>query len=80
VTNLLEPGDAGAAYKAKILSYQAGEDVIALQAAAPQKLASLVEGLSPEELSRRPAPDLALLRSLRSEEWEMFGVHAERGA
>jgi hypothetical protein len=27
----------------------------------------------------RPA-NLALLRSLRSEEWEMFGVHAERGA
>jgi len=143
---LLEPGDAAAAYTAKILSYQAGADFLALQAAAPQKLASLIEGLSPEELSRRPAPgkwsiqeivahladdelvggyrirlilsasgtaiqafdqdvwsrtgrydrvdihsslelfrvlrhaNLALLRSLRSEEWEMFGVHAERGA
>lgn len=143
---LLEPGEAAAAYKAKILGYQAGADFLALQARAPQALASLIEGLSPEELSRRPAPDkwsiqeivahladdelvggyrirlilsasgteiqafdqdvwsrtgrydrtdirlslelfrvlrqanLALLRSLRAEEWEMFGQHAERGA
>src|SRR5690349_12289762 len=142
---LLKPGDA-AAYKTKILSYQAGADFLALQAAAPETLASLIDGLSPEELSRRPAPDkwsiqeiaahladdelvggyrirlilsapgteiqafdqdvwsrtgrydrtdirsslelfrvlrqanLTLLRSLRAEEWEMFGVHAERGA
>jgi uncharacterized damage-inducible protein DinB len=142
---LLEPGDAAAEYKAKILSYQAGADFLALQASAPEKLASLIEGLSSEELGRRPAPDkwsiqelvahladdelvggyrirlilsspgteiqafdqdvwsrtgrydrtevrsslemfrvlrqanLRLLRSLRREEWDMFGVHAERG-
>ena len=142
---LLEPGDATAVYKAKILSYQAGADFLALQSAAPQTLASLIEDLSEEELSRRPAPgkwsiqeivahladdelvggyrirlilsasgteiqafdqdvwsrtgrydqadihsslelfrvlrqaNLTLLRSLRAEEWEMFGVHAERG-
>lgn len=142
---LLEPGDAAAEYKAKILSYQAGADFLALQAAAPETLASLIEGLSSEELVRRPAPDkwsiqelvahladdelvggyrirmilsspgteiqafdqdvwsrtgrydrtdvrsslemfrvlrhanLLLLRSLRGEEWDMFGVHAERG-
>jgi len=142
---LLEPGDAVAAYKAKILSYQEGADFLALQSAAPDTLASLIDGLSPAQLARRPAPDkwsiqeivahladdelvggyrlrlvlsspgiaiqafdqdiwartgrydkidvrsslelfrvlrqsnLALLRSLRPEEWEMFGVHAERG-
>ena len=142
---LLEPGEAAAAYKTKILSYQAGGDFLALQAAAPDKLASLIEGLSAAELARRPAPgkwsiqkivahladdelvggyrlrmilsspgtaiqafdqdiwartgrydrtdvcssleifrvlrraNLALLRSLRAEEWELFGVHAERG-
>jgi hypothetical protein len=53
---LLEPGDAANAYKAKILGYQQGGDFLALQAAAPEKLASLIEGLSPEELARRPAP------------------------
>ena len=143
---LLKPGEAAATYKARILGLQAGADFLALQAAAPQTLASLIEGLSPEELSRRPAPgkwsiqeivahladdelvggyrirlilsasgteiqafdqdvwsrtgrydqadihaslelfrvlrqaNLNLLRSLRAEEWEMFGVHAERGA
>lgn len=142
---LLEPGEAAASYKAKILSYQAGADFLALQAAAPEKLASLVDGLSAEQLARRPAPqkwsiqeivahladdelvggyrlrmilsssgtpiqafdqdvwarvgrydgievrsslelfrvlrraNLALLRSLDPAEWEMFGVHAERG-
>lgn len=53
---LLEPGEAAEAYKAKILGYQAGTDFLALQAAAPAKLASLVAGLSAEELARRPAP------------------------
>jgi len=142
---LLEPGEAADAYKAKILGYQEGADYLALQAEAPGKLASLIEGLSAEELSRRPAPDkwsiqelvahlaedelvgayrirmilaapgteiqafdqdvwsrtgrydridarsslemfrvlrqanLALLRTLRADEWEMYGVHAERG-
>src|SRR5262245_56129129 len=139
---LLEPGKAAEAYKAKILSYQEGTDFLALQAEAPGKLATLIEGLSSEELSRRPAPDkwsiqelvahladdelvggyrirmilsapgteiqafdqdvwsragrydrtevrsslemfrvlrhanLRLLRSLRTEEWDMVGVHA----
>ena len=142
---LLEPGKAAAAYKARILGYQAGTDFLALQAAAPERLASLIVGLSSEELSRRPAPDkwsiqelvahladdelvggyrirmilsspgteiqafdqdiwsrtgrynrmdvrlsfemfralrganLALLGTLRRDEWDMFGVHAERG-
>lgn len=142
---LLEPGEAAAAYKNKILGYQAGGDFLALQAAAPDRLASLVEGLSAAELARRPAPEkwsiqeivahladdelvggyrlrmilsspgtaiqafdqdiwartgrydstdvcssleifrvlrranLALLRSLRTDEWELSGVHAERG-
>src|SRR4029450_1262018 len=139
---LLEPDEAAAAYKTKILSYQAGGDFLALQAAAPDKLASLVKGLSAADLARRPAPEkwsiqeivahladdelvggyrlrmilsspgtaiqgfdqdvwvrtgryetrdvssalelfrilreanLALLRSLSAEEWDMFGVHA----
>src|SRR5262245_53444885 len=142
---LLEPGKAAAAYKAKILGYQEGADFLALQAEAPQKLASLIEGLASEDLSRRPTPDkwsiqelvahladdelvgayrirmilsapgteiqafdqdtwsrtgrydrtdarlslemfrvlresnLALLHALRPEEWDLFGIHAERG-
>jgi len=142
---LLEPGEAAASYKAKILSYQAGADFLALQETAPAKLASLVAGLSAEQLAFHPGPskwsiqqvvahladdelvggyrlrmilsspgttiqafdqdvwartgrydardvnsslelfrvlreaNLALLRSLSGEEWEMFGVHAERG-
>src|SRR5262245_7230337 len=137
--------DAAAEYKARILSYQSGADFLALLASAPEKLASLIEGLPSEELARRPAPDkwsiqelvahladdelvggyrirlilsssgteiqafdqdvwsrtgrydqiavrtslemfrvlrhanLLLLRLLRKEEWDMFGVHAERG-
>ena len=142
---LLEPGEAAASYKAKILSYQAGADFLALQAAAPDRLAALVEGLTKAQLSRRPAPDkwsiqelvahlaedelvgayrlrmvlsapgtalqafdqdvwartgryseknvrsslelfrvlrranLELLRALSAEEWDKYGVHAERG-
>ena len=142
---LLEPGEAAATYKAKILSYQAGGDFLALQAAAPDKLASLIKGLTAAELAHRSAPgkwsiqeivahladdelvggyrlrmilsspgtaiqafdqdiwartgrydktdvglslelfrvlrqaNLALLRSLRTEEWGLSGVHAERG-
>ena len=142
---LLEPGEAAASYKAKILRFQEGADFVALLTAAPAKLAALVAGLSPEQLARRPAPgkwsiqevvahladdelvggyrvrmilsspgtaiqafdqdiwartgryesrdviaslelyrvlreaNLVLLRSLSAEEWEMFGVHAERG-
>lgn len=143
--SLLEPGEAAAAYKARILSYQAGADFLALQAVAPEKLAALVDGLTPAQLARRPAPDkwsiqelvahlaedelvgayrlrmvlsspgtalqafdqdvwartgryndrdvrsslelfrvlrhanLDLLRSLSAEQWDMYGVHAERG-
>ena len=143
---LLKPGEEADAYKAKILGYQAGADFLALQAAAPEKLASLTAGLSAEELSRRPAPDkwsiqeiaahladdelvgayrmrmilsspgtaiqafdqdiwartgryastdtqasvemfrvlrqanLALLHSLTPAEWNLSGIHAERGA
>jgi hypothetical protein len=142
---LLEPGEAAAAYKARILGYQAGADFLALQAEAPGKLVLLVEGLSVAQLSRRPAPDrwsiqeivahladdelvcayrmrmilsapgtaiqafdqdlwasigryaerdvpsslevfrvlrhanLELLHSLSAEQWEMYGIHAERG-
>lgn len=53
---LLEPGAEAAAYKAKILSYQEGKDFLALLAAAPAKLAALIDGLSPEQLARKPAP------------------------
>ena len=140
----IEPGEA-AAYKARILSYQAGADFLALQSEAPEKLASLIDGLTAEQLAHRPAQEkwsiqeivahladdelvggyrlrmilsnsgtdiqafdqdiwartgrydqidvrlslelfrvlrqanLTLLRSLDSAEWEMFGVHAERG-
>jgi hypothetical protein len=143
---LLEPGDEADAYKAKILGYLAGADFIALQTAAPAKLASLTGDLSAEELARRPAPDkwsileiaahladdelvgayrirmilsapgtaiqafdqdiwartgrypstdtqasvemfrilrqanLVLLRSLTPSEWDLYGIHAERGA
>jgi hypothetical protein len=132
-------------YKARILSYQAGADPLVLQAKAPDILASLIDGLSTDELSRRPAPgkwcireivahladdelvgayrirlilsapgtaiqafdqdvwartgrystsdvreslalycalrsaNLKFLQSLTDEEWDMFGVHAERG-
>jgi len=130
-------------YKTRIFSYVTGEDPLSLQAKAPDTLKSLVEGLSSEDLGRRPAPlkwsireivahladdelvgayrirlilsspgteiqafdqdvwarrystadekeslvlygvlrrhNLKLLHSLNSEEWEMFGVHAERG-
>ena len=143
---LLEPGEAADAYKAKILGYQAGADFLALQTAAPEKLAALTGDLSAEELARRPAPDkwsiqeiaahladdelvggyrmrmilsspgtaiqafdqdvwartgryastdtkasvemfrilrqanLTLLRSLTPAEWNLYGIHAERGA
>ena len=142
---LMEPGKAAAAYKARILGYQEGSDFLELQSSAPAKLAALLEGLSDEQLRRRPAPDkwsiqeiaahladdelvgayrirmilsspgtpiqafdqdiwartgrydridvrsslevfrvlreanLTLLRSLEPAEWEMAGVHAERG-
>ena len=144
--SLLKPGDEAAAYTARILSYQAGADFLALQEAAPAKLAILTSDLSAEQLARRPAPgkwsiqeiaahladdelvggyrirlilsspgtpiqafdqevwartgrysgiatsasvemfrilrqaNLSLLRSLTSAEWDLSGIHAERGA
>jgi hypothetical protein len=132
-------------YKARINSYHAGTDPLVLQAKAPDTLAALVEGVSTEDLGKRPMPlkwsireivahladdelvgayrirlilsapgteiqafdqdvwartgrygtadvkesisvyrllrreNLKLLRSLNAEEWDMFGVHAERG-
>lgn len=53
---LLEPGAEAAAYKAKILSYQEGSDFLALLTDAPAKLAALIDGLSPEQLTRSAAP------------------------
>jgi hypothetical protein len=130
-------------YKARIIGYQAGADPLFLQAKAPDTLAALIEGLSAEDLGRRPTPqkwsireivahladdelvgayrirlilsapgtpiqafdqdvwaqrysasdvkeslavyrilrheNLKLMRSLNAEEWDLFGVHAERG-
>ncbi len=43
-----------AEYKSRILSYQAGADPLSLQAAAPDRLASLASGVSAEGLMRRP--------------------------
>jgi hypothetical protein len=142
---LLETSEAAASYKAKILGYQAGAAFLALQAAAPAKLASLVAGLSADQLAYRLEPakwsiqevvahladdelvggyrlrtilsspgtaiqafdqdvwartgryaatdvtasvelfrvlreaNLWLLRSLTAEEWDMAGIHTERG-
>jgi hypothetical protein len=138
-------GETADQYKARILSYQAGRDPLVLQAAAPDTLAALIEGVFAGDLERSPAPgkwcikeivahladdelvgayrirlilsapgtriqafdqdlwastgryrardvgeslalfralrqaNLGLLRSLRLDEWEMHGVHAERG-
>lgn len=141
-------GDSGETveeYKTRIAGYLAGADALSLQAAAPEKLASLLEGLSPDELDHRSSPgkwcireivahladdelvgayrirlilsapgtaiqafdqavwaqtgrygasdvreslalycalrfaNLKLLGSLSAQEWDRFGVHAERG-
>jgi hypothetical protein len=134
-----------AEYTARLLSYLDGADALALLAAAPEKLASLLRGVPAEVLERSPKPgkwciqeivahladdelvgayrirmilsvpgtpiqafdqdvwartgryrardvneslslyralrqaNLDLLRSLSADEWEMHGVHAERG-
>ena len=143
----MAPGrrETAAEYQARIFSYVTGEDPLLVQAKAPDILTSLVEGLSSEDLGRRPAPskwsireivahladdelvgayrirlilsspgtaiqafdqdvwartgrystadvqeslllyrtlrhqNLKLLHSLSPEEWDMCGVHAERG-
>jgi hypothetical protein len=46
-----------AEYKARILSYVEGKDPIAVQRETPAALSHLIEGLPPEELRARPAPD-----------------------
>ena len=140
-----ELDETQAAYKARILSYQEGADPLRLQAVAADRLASLIAGLSAEDLARRPMPqkwsiqeivahladdelvgayrirlilsasgtpiqafdqavwartgryatrdvveslslfrllrqvNLSLLHALSPEEWDMYGVHAERG-
>jgi hypothetical protein len=51
-------------YKARIFSYVAGEDPLLLQAKAPDVLASLVEGLSSEDVGRRPAPSKWSIREI----------------
>jgi len=44
-------------YKARVVSYQAGHDPLQLQAAAADRLAALVAGVSAADLGRRPKPD-----------------------
>ncbi len=44
-------------YTQRLLSYGEGKDPLELQQAAPGKLATLLQGKSREELTRRPAPD-----------------------
>jgi hypothetical protein len=60
----LEPGEAAAAYKARILSYQAGTDFLALQAAAPAKLASLIDASQRKSLGGAPRHRSGRFRSL----------------
>src|SRR6188768_4005178 len=77
---LLEPGEAADEYKAKILGYQAGSDFLALQTAAPAKLASLTGGVSAEELGRRPAPDKWSIQELAAHlaDDELVGAYRMR--
>jgi hypothetical protein len=44
-------------YTQRLLSYAEGKDPLALQQAAPKKLATLLRGKSKKQLTRRPAPD-----------------------
>ncbi len=43
-------------YKQRILSYQAGQNPLDLQAAMPTKLAALLNGVPQDILTRRPTP------------------------
>src|SRR5262245_33051463 len=52
-----ELDETQAAYKVRILSYQEGADPLRLQTVAADRLASLIAGLSAEELARRPRPE-----------------------
>jgi hypothetical protein len=51
-------------YKARINSYQAGADPLVLQAKAPETLAALLEGLSTEDLGKRPSPPKWSIREI----------------
>jgi hypothetical protein len=44
-------------YTQRLLSYAEGKDPLALQQAAPKKLATLLKGKSKKQLTRRPAPE-----------------------
>lgn len=57
-------GETMEEYKARILRYAAGADPLVLQARAPDILAALVEGLSAEGLSHRPAPGKWCIREI----------------
>jgi hypothetical protein len=52
-----ELDETQAAYKARILSYQEGSDPLRLQTVAADRLASLIAGLSAEDLAHRPRPE-----------------------
>jgi hypothetical protein len=51
-------------YKARILGYLAGADALVLQAKAPDTLASLIDGLTNEEVGQRPAPQKWSIREI----------------
>ena len=51
-------------YKARIIGYQAGADPLVLQAKAPDTLATLLEGLSMEDLGKRPTPQKWSIREI----------------
>lgn len=44
-------------YTQRLLSYSDGQEPLALQKAAPKKLAALLKGKTKKQLTRRPAPD-----------------------
>jgi hypothetical protein len=44
-------------YTQRLLSYAEGKDPLALQQAAPKKLATLLKGKSKKQLTRRPVPE-----------------------
>lgn len=46
-----------AEYKARILSYMEGKDLIAVQRETPEVLAKLIDGTPTDKLRARPAPD-----------------------
>ena len=61
--SLLEPGEAANAHKANILKYQAGADFLALQAAAPEKLAALTAAWQRRRLPAGPGGQMVNSRT-----------------